>query len=197
MAKNWYVFITWVKYENKVEKALRAKLESGELSSDVLTDIKIPVAEIKEKVIRVNKKTGQEKEVEVIKKELIYPGYVFLEIDFPEVGWKDICSIIRRVKGGSGFAGVDPNTRPHPMRIDEVRTMLQNAGELRSEKNIKIKQDYSIGDHVKVKEGPFDGFEGSVEEIYADKNKLKVLLKVFDRLTPVDIDVSQVDKLVK
>lgn len=197
MAKNWYIVSTYVGYENKVEQTLRLKIESGEISSDVVTSIKVPVEEVVEFVKVKNRKTGVEEEKKRTKKVKILPGYILLEIDLPEIGWKDVCSAIRRVRGVSGFVGTDPNVRPKPLPKSEAIKLLQLAGELHGEKNVKIKQNYAIGDQVKINEGPFANFSGSVEEINAEKNKLKVLVQIFGRATSVEIEATQVEKLVK
>ena len=197
MAKNWYIVNTYVGYENKVEQTLKAKIESGEISSDVLSSVKVPVEEVMEFVKVKNKKTGVEEEKKRSKKVKLLPGYILLVIDLPEVGWKEVCSAIRRVRGVSGFVGTDPNVRPRPLSSSEARKLLQLAGELPGEKNVKIKQNYVIGDQVKINEGPFANFNGTVEEILAEKNKLRVLVQIFGRATSVEIEVNHVEKLVK
>ena len=197
MAKSWYIVSTYVGYENKVEETLRLKIESGEISSDVLTSVKVPVEDVVEFVKVKNRKTGVEEEKKRTKKVKILPGYILLELDLPEVGWKETCSVIRRVRGVSGFVGTDPNVRPRPLSMSEARKLLQLAGELPGEKNVKIKQNYLVGDQVRINEGPFANFNGTVEEILAEKNKLRVLVQIFGRATSVEIEVGQVEKLVK
>jgi transcriptional antiterminator NusG len=197
MAKSWYIVSTYVGYENKVEETLKLKIESGEISSDVLTSVKVPVEDVVEFVKVKNRKTGVEEEKKRTKKVKILPGYILLELDLPEVGWKETCSVIRRVRGVSGFVGTDPNVRPRPLSMSEARKLLQLAGELPGEKNVKIKQNYLVGDQVRINEGPFANFNGTVEEILAEKNKLRVLVQIFGRATSVEIEVGQVEKLVK
>lgn len=197
MSKSWYIVGTYTGYENKVEQTLRMKIESGEISSDIVTSVKVPVEEVVEFVRVKNKKTGLEEEKKKTRKVKILPGYILLEIDLPEVGWKDVCSAIRRIRGVNGFVGTEANVRPRPMSTSDARKILQLAGELPGEKNVKIKQNYAIGDQVKINVGPFEGFSGSVEEINAEKNKLKVLVQIFGRATSVEIEATQVEKLVK
>lgn len=197
MAKNWYIVNTYTGYENKVEQTLKLKIESGEISSDVLTSVKVPVEEVVEFVKVKNKKTGIEEEKKRSKKVKILPGYILLEIDLPEIGWKDVCSAIRRIRGVTGFVGTDPNVRPKPLPVSEARKLLQLAGELPGEKNVKIKQNYVIGDQVKINDGAFVNFNGTVEEVLAERNKLRVLVQIFGRDTSVEVDVNQVEKLVK
>ncbi|MBR1714010.1 MAG: transcription termination/antitermination factor NusG [Treponema sp.] len=197
MAKSWYIVNTYTGYENKVEQTLKLKVESGEISPDVLTSIKVPIEEVIEFVKVKNRKTGVEEEKKRTKKNKILPGYILLELDLPEIGWKDACSAIRRIRGVTGFVGTDPNVRPRPLSTSEARKLLQLAGELPGEKNVKIKQIYVVGDQVRINEGPFANFNGTVEEILAEKNKLRVLVQIFGRATSVEIEVGQVEKLVK
>ncbi|MBR1614636.1 MAG: transcription termination/antitermination factor NusG [Treponema sp.] len=197
MAKSWYIVNTYTGYENKVEQTLKLKVESGEISPDVLTSIKVPIEEVIEFVKVKNRKTGVEEEKKRTKKNKILPGYILLELDLPEIGWKDACSAIRRIRGVTGFVGTDPNVRPRPLSTSEARKLLQLAGELPGEKNVKIKQIYVVGDQVRINEGPFANFNGTVEEILVEKNKLRVLVQIFGRATSVEIEVGQVEKLVK
>ena len=197
MAKSWYIVNTYTGYENKVEQTLKLKVDSGEISPDVLTSIKVPIEEGIEFVKVKNRKTGVEEEKKRTKKNKILPGYILLELDLPEIGWKDACSAIRRIRGVTGFVGTDPNVRPRPLSTSEARKLLQLAGELPGEKNVKIKQIYVVGDQVRINEGPFANFNGTVEEILVEKNKLRVLVQIFGRATSVEIEVGQVEKLVK
>ena len=197
MAKSWYIVNTYTGYENKVEQTLKLKVESGEISPDVLTSIKVPIEEVIEFVKVKNRKTGVEEEKKRTKKNKILPGYILLELDLPEIGWKDACSAIRRIRGVTGFVGTDPNVRPRPLSTSEARKLLQLAGQLPGEKNVKIKQIYVVGDQVRINEGPFANFNGTVEEILVEKNKLRVLVQIFGRATSVEIEVGQVEKLVK
>lgn len=197
MAKSWYIIQTWTGYEDKIEKELNLKLKNGEISSDVLSAIKIPKKDVVEFVKAKDRKTGAEVEKKKIRKEKIYPGYIYLEVDFPDLGWKDVCAAIRRVRGVAGFVGTEANEHPKPLPTPDVRRMLQLAGELPGEKNVRIKQNYAVGDQVKINEGPFVGFSGSVEGVDLDKNKLDVSVQLFGRATTVTVEAGQVEKLVK
>lgn len=197
MAKGWYIVQTWTGYEDKIEKELQDKIKFGEISSDILLSIKLPKKDVVEFVKVKNRKTGVEEEKKKVRKEKIYPGYLYLEIDFPEVGWKDVCASIRRVRGVNGFVGTEANEHPKPMRTSEVRQVLQQAGELPGEKNVRIKQNFEVGDQVKINEGPFSGFSGKVEGVDASKNKLDISVQLFGRATTVTLDAIQVEKFVK
>lgn len=186
MSKGWYIVHTYTGYENKIERTLRTKIEEGELDSSVVTEIKVPVEEV------IEIKDGKRKS----RKNKFLPGYIMLEMDLPDIGWKTVCSTIRSVQGVTGFVGTNPNERPRPISNDEARNILQKSGDIKGEKNVRIKQIYSIGDQVKINEGPFASFSGVVEEIYADKNKLRVMVQIFGRATPVEVDISQVEKAI-
>lgn len=187
MAKSWYIVNTFTGYENKIEKTIRLKLETGEIDSSVVTDVKVPVEEV------VEIKDGKKK----TRKNKFLPGYIMLEMDLPDLGWKSVCSSIRKIQGVSGFVGTNPTQRPRPISNDEVRNILQRCGDIKGEKNVRITQEYVEGDQVKIKEGPFASFSGAVEEIYPDKSKMRVMVQIFGRATPVEVDVMQVEKLIQ
>lgn len=186
MSKGWYIVHTYTGYENKIEKTIRQKLEAGELDSTVISEVKVPVEEV------VEIKDGKKKS----RKNKFLPGYVMLEMDLPDIGWKAICSGIRSIQGVTGFVGTNPNQRPRPISNDEARGILMKCGDIKGEKSVRIVQAYNVGDQVKINEGPFASFSGAIEEIYADKSKLRVMVQIFGRATPVEVDTTQVEKLV-
>lgn len=187
MAKGWYIVHTYTGYENKIERTLRTKIEEGELDSAVVSDVKVPVEEIVE--IKDGKKRSR--------KNKFLPGYIMLEMDLPDIGWKSVCSVVRGVQGVTGFVGTNPNQRPRPISNDEARNILMKSGDIKGEKTPRIVQAYNIGDQVKINEGPFASFSGAIEEIYPDKSKLRVMVQIFGRPTPVEVDIVQVEKLVQ
>ena len=130
-----------------------------------------------------------------VRNNLLLPSYLMIEMDLPQLGWKDVCSSIRRIQGVNGFVGTKPSEKPHPISSEEAKRMLQMAGELKGEKQIRIKQNYEVGDNVKITDGPFSTFTGVVEEVNAEKNKLRVNVQIFGRATPVEVDVLQVEKV--
>lgn len=186
MSKNWYIVHTYTGYENKIERTLRQKLEDGEIDSSIVSEVKVPVEEI------VEIKDGKRK----TRKNKFLPGYIMLEMDLPDIGWKPVCSAVRSIQGVTGFVGTNPNEKPRPISTDEAKNILQRSGDIKGEKNVRIKQIYSVGDQVKITEGPFATFSGAVEEIYSDKAKLRVMVQIFGRATPVEVDFTQVEKLV-
>lgn len=185
MAKNWYILHTYTGYEGKIERTLRSLIDSGDIDPAVVTDVKVPVEEVVE--VRDGKKHTRNNK--------FLPGYIMLEMDLPQIGWKSTCSAIRRIQGVTGFVGTNPSDRPRPISTDEAKNLLQKAGEIKGEKTVRIKQTYDVGDQVKITDGPFATFSGSVEEVNAEKNKLRVTVQIFGRATPVEVDVLQVEKI--
>jgi transcriptional antiterminator NusG len=184
MAKAWYVLHTYSGYENKIEKTIR-KVIRDEALSEVVFDIKVPA----EQVVEV--KDGKKK---VTTKKFL-PGYILLEMDLPDKGWKPICSLVRRIPGVTGFVGSSADFKPQPISGEEARTILQKTGEIKGEKVLKPKQSFSLGENVRIVEGPFDSFTGTVEEVNMEKAKLRVMVGIFGRATPVEVDFLQVEKI--
>ena len=185
MAKSWYILHTYSGYEQKIERTLNKMLDEGSLDSAVVTSIRVPMEEVEE-VRDGKKRTHNEK---------LIPGYIMLEMDLPQLGWKAICNEIRHIQGVTGFVGTNPNERPRPISTDEAKNLLQQSGEIKGEKVVRIKQNYEIGDQVKITDGPFASFSGAIEEINTEKNKLRVNVQIFGRATPVEVDVLQVEKV--
>ena len=187
MAKGWYIVHTYTGYENKIERTIRTKIEEGEIDSSVVSDVKVPVEELIE--IKDGKKRSR--------KNKFLPGYIMLEMDLPDIGWKAICSSIRSIQGVTGFVGTNPNQRPRPISNDEARNILMKSGDIKGEKSARIVQAYNVDDQVKINEGHFASFSGVVEESYPDKSKMRVMVQIFGRATPVEVDITQVEKLVQ
>jgi transcriptional antiterminator NusG len=185
MAKSWYILHTYSGYENKIEKTIRSLIESNEISGEVVTDIKVPVEDV------VEVKDGKKK---YITKKFL-PGYIMIEMDLPDIGWKATCSGIRKIQGVTGFVGAPNNVRPRPISADEAKALLQKAGEIKGEKAPRLKQNFTVGEQVKIIEGPFASFTGTIEEVNLEKNKLKVMVGIFGRATPVEVDLLQVEKV--
>lgn len=185
MTKGWYILHTYSGYENKIEKTIRLLIESGDLPADVILDIKVPVEEVVE--VKDGKKRTTTKK--------FLPGYILIEMALPEIGWKAVCSGIRKIQGVTGFVGTPGGVRPQPISQDEARAILQKAGELKGEKAPRVKQSFEVGEQVKIIDGPFDSFTGTIEEVNPERNKLRVMVGIFGRATPVEVDLLQVEKI--
>ncbi|MEN6363507.1 MAG: transcription termination/antitermination protein NusG [Rectinema sp.] len=184
MAKAWYVLHVYSGYENKIERTIRMLIDSAELSAEIVTDIKVPSEEVTD-VKDGKRRTSQRK---------ILPGYLLVEMDLPDNGWKATCSAIRKITGVTGFVGGVMNAKPQPISGEEARGIFQRAGEMKGERAARSRQAFSQGEQVKIIDGPFESFSGVIEEVNAEKSKLKVMVGIFGRSTPVEVDMLQVEK---
>jgi transcriptional antiterminator NusG len=185
MAAGWYVLHTYSGYENKIEKMMRIMLDTSDLDRETVRDIKIP----SEDVIEV--KDGKKRTT--TKKFL--PGYLLVEMDLPDLSWKATISKIKKMEGVTGFLGAPADKKPRPLSGDEARAILQKSGEMKGERPVRARQSFSPGEQVKIIEGPFESFAGVIEEVNPEKNKLKVMVGIFGRNTPVEVDLLQVEKV--
>ncbi|MEO2077738.1 MAG: transcription termination/antitermination protein NusG [Bacillus sp. (in: firmicutes)] len=177
MEKNWYVVHTYSGYENKVKANLEKRVESMGMADKIF---RVVVPEEEETEIKNGKK-------KVVKRK-VFPGYVLVEIVMTDDSWY----VVRNTPGVTGFVGsAGSGSKPTPLLPEEVTVLLKRMGV--EEKRVDI--DYEIGETVRVKEGPFANFTGSVEEMDKDKAKLKVLVNMFGRDTPVELDFTQIEKL--
>jgi len=187
MATGWYVLHIYSGYENKIEKTIRMMTEMGELDKEIVRDVKIPSEEI------VEVKDGKKR---TLTKKFL-PGYILVEMDLPDadMGWKIPCSKIKKIQGVTGFVGTQTGRKPQPLTSDEARAILQKSGEIKGERPVRTRQSFSAGEQVKIIDGPFESFTGTIDEVHHEKNKLKVMVGIFGRNTPVEVDLLQVEKL--
>lgn len=166
----WYVVHTYSGYENKVKTDLEKTIKNRELE-DFFFDIVVPMEE------QIEIKEGKRKTN--LKK--VFPGYVLIKMIVTEESWY----IVRNTRGVTGFVG--SGTDPIPLTNEEIR----NMGFETSVVNV----DYDVNDTVRVVNGPLATFIGTVQEINKEKNKVKVLVSMFGRETPVELEFSQVEKI--
>jgi len=185
MAKGWYVLHVYSGYENKIEKTIRMMMENGDIDKDVVNDIKVPCEEV------VDVRDGKRR----VSSKKFLPGYILVEMELPMEGWKATCSAIRRINGVTGFVGTPAQKRPQPISKDEAQAIMQKTGELKGDRILKPRQAFAAGEQVKIIEGPFESFAGVIEEVNQEKNKLKVMVGIFGRATPVEVDMLQVEKV--
>jgi transcriptional antiterminator NusG len=183
MAKGWYVLHTFTGYENKVEKFIRIMMDDGTLGEGVF-DVKVPSEEVTE--VRNGKKR-------IVNKKFL-PGYILVEMDLPERGWKIPCSAIRKIQGVTGFVGTGQNSKPQPISAEEAKSILQKTGAIKTERRLQAKQDFQVGEEVQIIEGPFESFKGTIEVVNQEKGKLRVMVGIFGRATPVEVSFAQVNK---
>ena len=173
-ARAWYAISTYSGYEDKVADSIRQRLNSIELA-DKIFDAIVP----KEKQIEI--KNGKRKVVD----KKIFQGYVLVEMKLSDETWY----IIRNTPGVTGFIG--NGTQPTPVSEKEIAKIKKRMGV----EDPKYSVNYEIGEVVSITDGPFKGFDGAISEIDAAKGKLKVMVSMFGRETPVELDALQVKQL--
>lgn len=174
MEKQWYVVHTYAGYENKVKTNLEKRVESMEMQ-DKIFRVLVPME--KEVEIKNGKKKSTMKKV--------FPGYVLVEMVMEDDSWY----VVRNTPGVTGFVG--PGSKPVSLSPQEVQQILRQMGVDEPRPRLK----FDCGDQVRVIEGPFSNFIGTINEIYLEKQKLKVFVSMFGRETPVELDFTQVEKL--
>ncbi|MCQ2770443.1 MAG: transcription termination/antitermination protein NusG [Clostridia bacterium] len=165
----WYVVHTYTGYENKVKVSLEKIIENRGLS-DEITDVRIPTETVEGKNSKGEPKTYERK---------LFPSYVFVKMKMSDSTWH----VVRNITGATGFVG--PGSVPAPLTDAQVESLgFENV--------VKAAPRFNVGSNVKIISGPMSGFSGTVDEIFADNKKVKVNVSVFGRVTPVELDVSDV-----
>jgi transcription termination/antitermination protein NusG len=172
--RNWYVIHTYSGYEDAVARNLKQRIESLGME-DKIFSVLVP----KEKKIKI--KNGKRKLIE----EKIYPGYVLVEMVVTDDSWY----VVRNTPNVTGFVGA--GTTPIPVSGDEIDYLKKRMGTDAPQYDIQV----AVGDVVKITDGPFKDFEGKVSAIDQERGKIKVLVNMFGRDTPVELDSLQIKKL--
>ena len=172
--RHWYAIHTYSGYEDNVARNLKQRIESLGFEERIF-NVLVP----KEKKIRI--KGGKRETIE----EKIYPGYVLVEMVVDDASWY----VVRNTPNVTGFIGA--GTVPTPLASSEVEILMKRMGV----EEPKYKIDVVVGDRVKITDGPFKDFDGKVSEVDAEKGRLKVLVTIFGRETPVELDFLQIKKL--
>jgi transcriptional antiterminator NusG len=173
--RKWYVIHTYSGYENKVQQNLIRRIDSMGMK-DKIFRVLVPTEE------EIEFRDGKRKTVQ----KKIYPGYVIVEMIMTEDSWY----VVRNTSGVTGF--VSPGAKPVPLPDEEVEKILRLMGEVEP---VKVKIDLNPGQGVRVTHGPFQDFHGVVQEVSPEREKVKVLITIFGRETPVELDFGQVEKL--
>jgi len=176
LVKNWYVVHTQTGSEDKVKLILQTRIPAYGLQ-DQITKIIIPTEQVSE--VRGGKKR--------ISLRRFFPGYLLVEMEMEEKTY----SFIKGIPGVTGFIG--SGKKPMPLPQKEVVEILKRTEETRTKPSPRI--IFEKGEQVRVKEGPFMNFNGSIEEIHPDKGRLKVNISIFGRSTPVELEYWQVEKV--
>lgn len=167
----WYVVHTYSGYENKVKANLEKIVENNPHLQDYIIDIVVPMEE------QIEIKDGKKKAT--LKK--VFPGYVLVKMIINDESWY----VVRNTRGVTGFVG--PGSKPVPLSDEEIRAM--------GVEQFETVVDYEIGDSVRVIDGPLESFIGTVEEISMDRKKVRVMVSMFGRETPVELEFTQIQKL--
>lgn len=177
MAKRWYSVSVLSNFEKKIAEQIRISAAEQGLQDDI-DEVLVPTEEVLE--VRRGKKVTTEKR--------FMPGYVLVHMEMSDSGYHLINSINRV----TGFLG--PQGRPMPMRDAEVNAILNRVQE--GEESPRTLIHFEVGEKVKVNDGPFEDFDGTVEEVDEDNQRLKVSVSIFGRQTPVELEFTQVTKQV-
>ena len=172
--RSWYVLHTYSGYEDNVSRNLKQRIESMDMQ-EFIFDVMVPI----EKKIKI--KAGKRTVIE----ELIYPGYVLVDMIVTDASWY----VVRNTPNVTGFIGL--GTTPTPVDPKEIEMLKKRMGV----DEPKYKIDVKTGDMVKIIDGPFKEFDGKVNEVDEEKGRVKVLVSIFGRETPVELDFLQIHKL--
>jgi transcriptional antiterminator NusG len=172
--KDWFVIHTYSGYENKVKANLEHRVKSMGME-DKIFRILVPTEE------EIDFKDGKKK----ITKKKVFPGYVLVEMNMSDDSWY----VVRNTPGVTGFVG--SGNKPIPLDLEEVKSILKQMG---FDEN-KPRVAFDVGDIVRVISGPFQNFDGKIEEVNLERGKLRVIISMFGRETPIELDFDQVEKI--
>ncbi|MCX8125628.1 MAG: transcription termination/antitermination protein NusG [Dehalococcoidia bacterium] len=173
-SRKWYIVHTYSGYEDRVKRNLEQRIKLMDAENDIF-QVVIPTED------EIEIREGQRKTVT----KKLFPGYVLVEMNMNDKSW----NVVRNTPGVTGFVG--SGNKPTPLAENEVEAILK---QMRGGAP-KVKVGFSRGDSVRVKDGPFVDFVGTVDEVNTEKGRVKVLLSIFGRETPVQLDFLQVEKL--
>lgn len=177
----WYVVHTYAGYENKVKQNLASRVRSMGVEERIF-EVVIPMEDV------IDFKGGRK----VVVQKKVFPGYLLVRMDLDDNSWY----VVRNTPGVTGFVG--SGAKPTPLSRKEVEDILGVGGPAEGpapEKKVRPRLEYEVGDQVRVVTGPFADFNGLISEIDVDRSKLKVLVNIFGRETPVELEFGDVAKL--
>ena len=175
-AKQWYIVHTYSGFEERVAETLKQRAEALDMA-DSFGEVRIP----KETIVEL--KGGKKRETE----RKFFPGYILVEMEMSDAGWH----VVKNTPKVTGFVGT--GKKPTPLSQEEVDSILDQVTSAKEKP--KPKHVYDKGEPVKIIDGPFSNFSGVVEEVNLDRETLKVMVTIFGRQTPVELNFFQVEKL--
>lgn len=177
LEKQWFVIHTYSGYENKVKTNLESRVQTMGME-DKIFDVLVPTED------ELEVKNGKKRVVQ----RKVFPGYVLVEMIMTDDSWY----VVRNTPGVTGFVGsAGGGSKPVPLLPGEVNSIMRTMGD----EEVQIRMNFAVGEVVRVVDGPFTDMVGNVEEISLDQQKLKVLVSMFGRETPLEVDFTQVEKL--
>ena len=174
--KQWFIVHTYSGFEDRVKETLRQRAEALDMG-EAIGEIEVPTETI------VEYRSGKKKETE----RKFFPGYILVEMEMSDAAWH----LVKNTPKVTGFVG--SGKRPTPLSQDEVDKILEQV--VSAKEKPKPKYIFDKAEPVKIIDGPFNNFTGVVDEVNLDRNTLKVMVTIFGRQTPVELDFSQVQKL--
>lgn len=177
MVNKWYVIHTLTGQEDKVKASIENKIQEGALSKDKVFQVLIPTEQVSEV------KDGKKK----ISLRKFFPGYVLVEMELTD----DVWYMIKNLPGVTGFIG--SKSKPLSLLESEVKLIIKQSEERKEKPTPKVV--FEKGDNVKIIEGPFINFNGTIEDVNPGKGKIKVMVSIFGRATPLELEYWQVEKL--
>ena len=176
ITKQWYIVHTYSGFENKVSESLQQRVNAYGLEAEI-GEVLIPTEDVVE--MRGGKR--------VVSSKRFFPGYILVEMQMSDHAWH----VVRNTPKVTGFVGA--GSKPTPLTPEEVDQILNQVTE--AAEKPKPKYTFDKGDQVRINEGPFTSFNGVVDDVNLDKNTVKVMVTIFGRATPVELDFLQVEKL--
>ncbi len=174
----WYIIHTYSGFERKVKESIEARLRADERLAGKIGRVLIPTESVTE--VRGGKKYTSER--------MFYPGYVLVEMDMDDNVWH----VVKSTPRVTGFVGT--GQQPTPLSEDEVQQIVYRVADSREKPKLKVK--FEKNESVRITEGPFASFTGMVDEVNEDRETLKVMVTIFGRSTPVELEFGQVEKVV-
>ncbi len=174
----WYIIHTYSGFERKVKESIEARVRADERLAPRIGHVLIPTESVTE--VRGGKKYTSER--------MFYPGYVLVEMDMDDNVWH----VVKSTPRVTGFVGT--GQQPTPLSEDEVKQIVYRVADSREKPKLKVK--FEKNESVRISEGPFASFTGVVDEVNEDRETLKVMVTIFGRSTPVELEFGQVEKVV-
>lgn len=178
MTARWYIVHAYSGFEKKVAQEIRDKAAQNNLS-DKIVEVFVPVEHVTE--VRKGKKIAAERK--------FFPGYVLVKMELSDATWH----MVKNLPKVTGFLGGGGKGRPVPIADKEAQAIFEQVQEGIDKPKRHV--SFEVGENVKINEGPFEGFNGVVEEVDGEKQRVKVSVSIFGRPTPVDLEFSQVEKV--